>query len=374
MDGVYNVLDTRSIEERQGRFTTEDLDKIWDEPKYSNSQPQLLALMENCQLCFELPGSKTYIAPELLAANPVDHKPIRKAGRLTFIYRYTFMPAGLITRLIVKVHRIIDGKRFWRSGMVVKREGARAVIVEDDTVRQIRIDIEGGDSKRDLLAVVRKEFSDIYADFNRRIEYDELIPCNCEMCRARIEEGSVPHYFNWRTVQRYARKPLPTIRCDESLNDVSVADLMGEISDKPDAWTDDFVGRTRDESTPPLSTQVEPVVPRAETAPRWQIVATGATGIVFVLILLSLAIFFPNPTDFQLFVFRVVLALAAGAFGALIPGFIEVEFRNWLRAGGALALFAIVFFWNPPALVTNGQANSGEPPGVHDSSGTVDDQ
>ena len=26
VDGVYNVLDTRSIEERQGRFTTEDLD------------------------------------------------------------------------------------------------------------------------------------------------------------------------------------------------------------------------------------------------------------------------------------------------------------------------------------------------------------
>ena len=74
--------------------------------------------------------------------------------------------------------------------------------------------------------------------------------------------------------------------------------------------------------------------------------------IIQVLLLLSIAIFIPNPTEFQLFVFRIVLALAAGAFGALIPGFIEVEFKNWLRAGGALALFAIVFFLNPPALIT----------------------
>ena len=80
--------------------------------------------------------------------------------------------------------------------------------------------------------------------------------------------------------------------------------------------------------------------------------ATPNLCIIQVLLLLSIAIFIPNPTEFQLFVFRIVLALAAGAFGALIPGFIEVEFKNWLRAGGALALFAIVFFLNPPALIT----------------------
>jgi hypothetical protein len=57
-------------------------------------------------------------------------------------------------------------------------------------------------------------------------------------------------------------------------------------------------------------------------------------------------------------IFRVVLALAAGAFGALIPGFIEVSFRNWLRAGGAMALFVIVYMINPPALI----AESAIPP------------
>lgn len=78
-------------------------------------------------------------------------------------------------------------------------------------------------------------------------------------------------------------------------------------------------------------------------------------GLVFVGTLLALAIAFPHPTPFQGHVFRVVLALAAGALGALIPGFIEVTFEGWLRAGGALALFAIVYGINPPALIAKGE-------------------
>lgn len=86
------------------------------------------------------------------------------------------MPAGLLTRFIVKIHRLIDGDCFWRSGVVVSYEDARALVVEDETNRMIRIGIEGGEAKRELLAVIRERFSEIYADFNRRIDYEELIP------------------------------------------------------------------------------------------------------------------------------------------------------------------------------------------------------
>ncbi|MGH7773469.1 MAG: hypothetical protein ACREQA_14690, partial [Candidatus Binatia bacterium] len=34
-----------------------------------------------------------------------------------------------------------------------------------------------------------------------------------------------------------------------------------------------------------------------------------------------------------------------------IPGFIEIEIPNWLRAGGALAVFVVVYFYNPASLV-----------------------
>jgi hypothetical protein len=73
-------------------------------------------------------------------------------------------------------------------------------------------------------------------------------------------------------------------------------------------------------------------------------------GIVFVVVLIILAIRFPNPTPFQYTVFRIVLALAAGGVAGMIPGFLTVEISKWLRAGGALAVFVIVYFYSPAGL------------------------
>jgi hypothetical protein len=73
-------------------------------------------------------------------------------------------------------------------------------------------------------------------------------------------------------------------------------------------------------------------------------------GVVFVVMLLAVALFVPNPTAFQYTVFRIVLALAAAGVAAMIPGFLEVTISTWLRAGGALAIFVIVYFYAPAAL------------------------
>lgn len=73
-------------------------------------------------------------------------------------------------------------------------------------------------------------------------------------------------------------------------------------------------------------------------------------GVVFVVVLLVLALAVPNPTEFQYTVFRIVLALAAAGVAAMVPGFLEVTVSTWIRAGGALAIFVIVYFYSPAAL------------------------
>lgn len=70
-------------------------------------------------------------------------------------------------------------------------------------------------------------------------------------------------------------------------------------------------------------------------------------GVVFVIVLLVIAFLKPNPTGFQYTVFRIVLALAGCGVVAVAPGFIEVKFGKWLRAGGALAVFAVIYFCAP---------------------------
>lgn len=73
-------------------------------------------------------------------------------------------------------------------------------------------------------------------------------------------------------------------------------------------------------------------------------------GVLFILIILGFSVFYPNPTPTQYAMFRTVLALAAAGVGGIFSGFIKLEgtFQNAsIRAGGALALFVVVYFFNP---------------------------
>ena len=73
-------------------------------------------------------------------------------------------------------------------------------------------------------------------------------------------------------------------------------------------------------------------------------------GVVFVVVLLYAAFAVPNPTAFQYTIFRIVLALAAAGVAGMFSGFLNIQISNWLKAGGALAVFAIVYFYAPAAL------------------------
>lgn len=81
----------------------------------------------------------------------------------------------------------------------------------------------------------------------------------------------------------------------------------------------------------------------------WEVIAAFAFGVVFVVAILIIAFFRPNPTPFEYTVFRIIIALAAAGVGAILPGFLDISFKNWLRAGGALALFVVVYFFAPAA-------------------------
>lgn len=81
-------------------------------------------------------------------------------------------------------------------------------------------------------------------------------------------------------------------------------------------------------------------------------------GILFIITLISLAILLPEPTSFQYTVFRVVLSLAAAGCTAMIPGFIQVDISNSIRAGGALAIFITVYFYNPATSLIQNLSNA----------------
>ncbi len=77
-------------------------------------------------------------------------------------------------------------------------------------------------------------------------------------------------------------------------------------------------------------------------------------GLCFVAALLVLAVWFPQPTQFQYTVFRIVLALAAAGVAGVIPGMISLKAQPGtallIHAGGALAVFVMVYLLAPAAL------------------------
>lgn len=75
------------------------------------------------------------------------------------------------------------------------------------------------------------------------------------------------------------------------------------------------------------------------------------SGLILIIAILTLAMFVPNPTPFQYNVFRIVLSIAVAGLGAAIPGFLQVKIGRWIAATGALAIFVLVYLYNPAQLV-----------------------
>lgn len=73
-------------------------------------------------------------------------------------------------------------------------------------------------------------------------------------------------------------------------------------------------------------------------------------GVAFVIVILVLAVAFPEPTRFQYTVFRIILALAASGIASVIPGLLHVQVASWVKATGAIAVFVVVYFFSPAQL------------------------
>jgi len=82
-----------------------------------------------------------------------------------------------------------------------------------------------------------------------------------------------------------------------------------------------------------------------------ELIFAGAFGVVFIVTLIVLAINFPRPTPFQYTVFRVILAIAVAGIAPFIPGLLQVEVGSYVKAGGAIAVFVIIYFFSPAKLV-----------------------
>jgi internalin A len=115
---VYKVLDTKQVNQNLGCFTQTDLTQIWADEQYVQMRDELLQLMKNFKLCYEIPNRPhTYIAPQLLSPNQPEYD-WDDTDNLILRYQYVFMPKGMLTRFTVEMHQLIDRDMVWKDGVI----------------------------------------------------------------------------------------------------------------------------------------------------------------------------------------------------------------------------------------------------------------
>lgn len=108
---------------------------------------------------------------------------------------------------------------------------------------------------------------------------------------------------------------------------------------------------------------------RRQTAPQFDRVAATCAALVIVGLVVFLLVRNQEIADPRLFfALRLVLSFGVAVLGATIPGFLNVGWTGGgltVRAGGALALFALTYLYTPDlAPPTQGSTTIGAPGGV----------
>jgi internalin A len=191
-------------------------------------RPELLRLMMNFKLCYEIPTQReTYIAPQLLSPEQPDY-PWDESENLLLRYEYEFMPKGILTRFIVEMHHSIeDQTRVWETGVVLNKDNARVEVMELYRYHkgEIRIRVSGT-RKRDLLTTVRHELGKIHDSYENRLKYSTQVPCNCNTCK----NSQTPYFFPLERLYEFLDKDRRNIQCYDSGDDVEVRSLIDDIN------------------------------------------------------------------------------------------------------------------------------------------------
>lgn len=244
-DAVYRVLDDPEVIAARGRFTRRQLERIWSEEKYAGMQDELLGLMMKFQLCYALESGQGWIAPQLLSSEQPSY-PWEPVGALILRYEYDFLPKGMVTRLIVALHRLIAGGTLvWKTGVVLERDGNRAEILEEYSQRRIRVRANGPDP-RGLLSIVDEQLERLHASFPG-LQYEKFLPCPCSDCQDKAE----PYGFALENLLKRANKN-QQIQCHASGEMVDAARLVREIM--PGALRREELG------TDPTTSPIAPLV------------------------------------------------------------------------------------------------------------------
>ena len=231
-DAVYLLLDHPLVKESWGKFSFQDFQKMLPEPIYKGKHFELLELMNQFKICYKIPDTKSYIVPQRLSASPPDYQ-LPKGQAQQLKYRYDFMPKGILNRFIVDMHHYIEDhqQQVWKSGVYLHKKNSTAEIIETFGKNEITIKVVGHERKS-LWSEVMAQLDKINNSFHN-LEYDKLIPCNCDRCR----DHESPYFFKEARLRTFIENKRYKFPCEyPPFNEADIIDLMVDIPFTATDW------------------------------------------------------------------------------------------------------------------------------------------
>ncbi len=213
-NAVYKLIDTKEVILNYGRFSFSDLTDLWNEYPIEY-HIHLVELMKKFELCFNIRETEEYIIPELLNNKSFEYE-LPFYEKLSVKYQYEFMPKGIITRLIVRIHDLIKDDLYWKNGIIISSKGTEAIITSDGFNSSINICI-GGYDKNGLSNIITREIENIHRSMNYP-EVKRMIPCICQKCA----NSPTPHFFSYEVLKKYQEKQKSTITCPHSIEEINI--------------------------------------------------------------------------------------------------------------------------------------------------------
>jgi Leucine-rich repeat (LRR) protein len=225
-EGVFRILDDEEVKRRSGHFTLKDCARLWADSAYADMHPELLTLMEKFELCYKFADSQdeTWLAPQLLnPSTPAYVQDWNTPEDLVLSYRYEFLPRGLVSRLMVRMHRFVANPELcWANGALFEYEQSVLLARSENSGDAISLRARGKESKA-LLSVIATALDALNDSFQGlRGKVGKWVPCTCGQCR----RSTNPELFEQQHLLQRKRDNRLEIECRKSYEMVPVLELL----------------------------------------------------------------------------------------------------------------------------------------------------
>ncbi|MFZ4700980.1 MAG: COR domain-containing protein, partial [Candidatus Methylumidiphilus sp.] len=231
IDALFALLLHPSLETKRGHFSENDTFKIWEGYEYKGMHALLVRMMEEFELCYRVEGGNhSYILPQRLPSESNTYG-WDEPGDTPVQYRYKFMPKGILTRLICRLHDRIEtdperGQRVWCDAVIFTLPDGKGRVFAREVYSENTIELRAsGDKRADMLNEVIRKMDDINRDAKYdNLQVDKLMPCPCEEC-VRAE---APGFHEYEALLKRIEKGKTTSECKKSGEDVPIDEIFGK--------------------------------------------------------------------------------------------------------------------------------------------------